>query len=392
MKYVCLIVMGRGIYCLDGEGNLLWRMVRDVGHNAVYLTQNGKYIALGGEGVMLLDNEGTVLWQSRDGWVNYVAVSENGSKIIAGYEDPRVIRLYTRVDRGGAISYNHSNIIPRNFSCRVPSNTPTVLMFKNFVFMVNSSERLDLSLTVGSGVAMKYFSLNLKPDASLSLNIKADVSPPPSVPALDNDVGIYVDLETETNVAVKATLGLYINETILEAEVGRDIDVSGLTWIFWDDSKWVLMPSSIDVNGYLVTNTMHLSTWSIVEAISLEMTAQLSPETVIRGDAVTISVTVKDDVGNPIEDATVNAVINDKIISLSDQGDGNYKGTLKTTDLKEGTHSIVIVAQKDGYETAQTSQTLTVKAAIPWMLYGGIMAVIIIVIAAVALYKFKRRP
>jgi len=41
-------------------------MIRDVGHNAVYLTQNG-YIALGGEGVMLLDNRGTVLWQNKDG-------------------------------------------------------------------------------------------------------------------------------------------------------------------------------------------------------------------------------------------------------------------------------------------------------------------------------------
>ena len=95
-----LVIVGTvwgGIYCLNGEGKLLWRMVRDVGHNAVYMTKNGRYIALGGKGIILLNNEGTTLWRSEEGWVNYVAVSEDGSKIIAGYEEPRVIRLYERV-------------------------------------------------------------------------------------------------------------------------------------------------------------------------------------------------------------------------------------------------------------------------------------------------------
>ena len=87
------------IHCLDGNGNLLWRKVRNVGHNSVYMTKNGKYVALGGwgvgsSGIMLLDNEGTVLWQDNHGRVDYVAVSEDGSKIIAGYSDPDIIRLY----------------------------------------------------------------------------------------------------------------------------------------------------------------------------------------------------------------------------------------------------------------------------------------------------------
>jgi len=388
----------------------------------------------------------------------------------------------------GALAYNHSTIIPIDFPWRVPADTPTVLMFKNFLLIVNSSEGLDLSLTVGSGVAMKYFLLSLKPSEPLSLNMRVDVSPPSSVIALDNDVDIYVDMETETTIQVKATLGLYINETILEAELGRDIDVSRLTWMYWDGSKWVPVPSRIDADGYLIANTTHLSTWSIAEIIPLQVTAQLTPETVTQRDTVTISATVKDDAGNPIAGATVKAAISGKIINLSDLGDGNYKGTFETTDLKEGNYDIVVTAQKDGYEQTQTSQTLTVKVAaiplqvtaklspeivtqgdvviisaivrddagnpiegatvtvtigdetinlsdigngkyqgtidtsnlkegtyniviaaqkvrykptqtsqtlivrtaIPWMLYGGIAAVIVIVIVAVALYRFKR--
>ena len=87
-----------GIYCLDGQGNLLWRKVRNVGHNSVYMTRNGKYIALGGwnsgSGIMLLDNRGTILWQDNYGRVDYIAVSEDGSKIIVGYSDPDIVRLY----------------------------------------------------------------------------------------------------------------------------------------------------------------------------------------------------------------------------------------------------------------------------------------------------------
>ena len=62
--------------------------------HGVYVTKNGKYVAIGGKGIMLLDNQGTILWQDNYGRVDYVAVSEDGSKIIAGYSDPDIIRLY----------------------------------------------------------------------------------------------------------------------------------------------------------------------------------------------------------------------------------------------------------------------------------------------------------
>jgi len=87
-----------GVYCLDGDGNLLWRKERDVGHNAVYMTRNGKYVALGGPGVMLLDDRGDVLWKYDFGWADYVKVSEDGSRIVAGYSEPDVVRMYERVE------------------------------------------------------------------------------------------------------------------------------------------------------------------------------------------------------------------------------------------------------------------------------------------------------
>ena len=158
---------------------------------------------------------------------------------------------------------------------------------------------------------------------------------------------------------------------------------------------------STEVTGENLTHvnysavTPGFSTFAITAPlpIPLQVTAELSHETVTQGDATTISASLKDDAGNPIQDATVNVTIDDKIINLSDLGRGNYEGTLETTDLAEGTYDIVISAQKIGYEPTQTLETLTVKAAevMPWMLYAGIGTTIAIVIVAVLLYRVKRQ-
>jgi len=106
---------------------------------------------------------------------------------------------------------------------------------------------------------------------------------------------------------------------------------------------------------------------------------------------VTILTVVKDGAEYPIEGATVSARIDDKIVSLSNLGGGNYEGILETADLPVGTYSIIIAVEKAGYESTQTSQNLTVEAApeTPWMLYGGVAVVIAVV--AVALYLIRKR-
>jgi len=387
-----------------------------------------------------------------------------------------------------ASAFDYSGIVPTDFFKSIPADTPTVLMFKNFVLITSSSKRLDLSLTVDSDFVMKYFKLSVEPSESLSLDIHVDTSPPLGVTVLDNDIDIYLNIESEPTVQVNAILGLHINRTTLEAELGRQVNVSRLSWMYWDGSKWIPVPSHIDADGYLTANARHLSTWSIVEMVPLLVTAelsaatatigdeitvyatlkdeagnlivgatvtmtiedeifpltdkgngtyegaiattgleegsysvvitaekegyasgqatkmltlqapalqvamQLSPETVTQGDTVTISATVKDDDGNPIEGAAVMATIDYKTINLSDQGNGNYQGTIDTSDFKEGTYDVVVTAQKVGYESAQTSKSLTIEAPIPWMLYGGIAALVVIVMVIAVLYKIKKRP
>lgn len=139
------------------------------------------------------------------------------------------------------------------------------------------------------------------------------------------------------------------------------------------------------------------------ELTPLQVTAQLSPDTATQGETVTISASVKDDSGEPVMGAEVTATTTiratgpEVIVPLADQGNGNYQRPLDTSVLPEGTYMFAVVAEKAGYEPAETSAILTVGVGEaeavdqPWILYGGVAA-IAIVIATIVLYRARRRP
>ncbi len=145
---------------------------------------------------------------------------------------------------------------------------------------------------------------------------------------------------------------------------------------------------TVEKAGYESTQTSHILT---VETLQLQVTMQLSTDTATKGEVMTVSANVKDLGGNPIEGVTVTVYIGDKALDLLDQGNGNYQATIDTSDVDEGTYIVNILAHKEGCESNQTSQNLTVKAApeTPWMLYGGVAAVIVVV--AIVLYLIRKR-
>lgn len=177
-----------------------------------------------------------------------------------------------------ATAYNHSEITPRDFAWTVEAKNATVLSFKNFMLMVNPSKSLDLEISVGSDVAKHLFSLSLVPGESLSLEIGVTVSPPSGVERAQNDIDIYIEIEPNSTASVDATLSLHIDEAAIEAEINRDIDISRLTWAYWDGEKWVTVESFLDGNGYLKAQTSHFSMWTITETTPPEPTLESSQE------------------------------------------------------------------------------------------------------------------
>jgi len=98
-----------------------------------------------------------------------------------------------------------------------------------------------------------------------------------------------------------------------------------------------------------------------VETLRLRLTMQLSSEIITRGDIITVSATVRDVAGNPIEGATVTVYIGDKAVDLSDQGNGYYEVDVPTSDVEEGTYTVNLAVHKEGCEPDETSGTLAVE-------------------------------
>jgi len=98
-----------------------------------------------------------------------------------------------------------------------------------------------------------------------------------------------------------------------------------------------------------------------VETLRLQMVMQLSDETVKRGDSISVSATVEDLAGSPVEGATVTAYIDDKAVDLTDQGDGEYQVDVDTSDVQEVTYTIIVSAHKEGCEPTDVSEILIVE-------------------------------
>ena len=199
------------------------------------------------------------------------------------------------------------------------------------------------------------------------------------------------------------------SQEVYFSDISSDPDGSITSWL-WDLGDGTTSTEqnpahTYDLPGsYLVTLTVEdedalESTYSTTieikpttEVIPLQITAQLSSDTVTQGDTVTVLAELKDDAGNLVEGAMVMATIGDLevLFLLSDQGNGNYEGTINTSIFKKGTYEIVVAAEKEEYEPVQTSLTLNVEVAAHWILYGGIAAVVIIILSG-ALYLVKRR-
>jgi len=197
---------------------------------------------------------------------------------------------------------------------------------------------------------------------------------------------------------LRAQLRLYVNQTAFQMELNRVINASRLMWTYWNRtrSRWVPVASYIDEDGYLFCNTTSFSTWTVVEMVPLQIAGTLSEEEVAFGQTVTVSATVKDEEGNPVEGATVPVSIDQtdglSLLSLSDLGNGNYGGTLDTGELGSagGTYAIILTAEKEGYYPSQETLTLNVQPQpTDWTIYVivGVVIVALVVIASILIRR-----
>lgn len=126
----------------------------------------------------------------------------------------------------------------------------------------------------------------------------------------------------------------------------------------------------------------------IIDKRVLSVTVELSAETATKGEIITVFAEVKDLDENQIEGATVNATLGHKTIYLSDEGNGQYRGNIDTFDIDEGTYLVEVIAEKEFCESAQNTETLTVKELTRLVTYGVIVVAVIIIVLT---FLFLRR-
>ncbi|MFP3950527.1 MAG: hypothetical protein ACLFVP_00050 [Candidatus Bathyarchaeia archaeon] len=162
-------------------------------------------------------------------------------------------------------AHNYTDTVPKGFTWRVREREPVALLFRNMTMICNASKELHLNMTVDQRVVNKTFRLNVSPGGSLSLDINIDVGPPSGVTALEKNIGVYMDVEPNATEEMYADLSLLIDEEEIKSELGQDVNISRLSWAYWDEDHWVFVDSVMDETGYLNAKTSHFSTWTIAE-------------------------------------------------------------------------------------------------------------------------------
>ena len=374
----------------DSLLGLWWSVNRQDGSGTPETTENAVSTVNFGKGYLswlstaMVDDEPVEVTSS----FNMTGRTVNIFMVYPYFGDGRLVH-----DPSLGVNVSRPDVIPKGFAQEIIANRTHTFLFKNFALMLHSQRSLQLNITVDSKVTTRYFSLIVDPSESVSLEINANVTPPSGAIALERTLNLYIDIDPNATIPLNARLRLHIDEAALEGELHRVINASRLTWAYWNRTRmgWVPVGSYIDEDGYLACNTTHFSTWTVVEITPLDVTGALSKAEVTVGETVTVSATVKDEDGSPVEGANVQTAVGDTAISLSDQGSGNYAGTIDTSDLTEGTYDVVVEAQKDGYALDQDNLTLSVRSSTQWINYALIGLVIAVAAIASVIVVLRRR-
>ena len=166
-----------------------------------------------------------------------------------------------------ALQYNRTNLTPSGYMESVQENEMNVYFYRNFTLMMNSTENCSLNMTLDPQVKNRLFSLSVEPNQTMTLAMNVSASPPAGEAVMERTLNFYMGLEPNAELELQAQLRLHINQTELSEELGRVVNASTLTWMYWNQtqSQWTPVESYMDQNGYLVCNTDHFSTWTVAE-------------------------------------------------------------------------------------------------------------------------------
>ena len=169
-----------------------------------------------------------------------------------------------------ALQYNRTDVTPSGYMETVQAMEMNAFFYRNVTVMMNCTTNCEMNVTIDPEVRNRIVSVNVDPNQTMTLTMNVSASPPQGEAVMERTLNFYMGLEPNATLQLQAQLRLLINQTELNAELGREVNASALTWMYWNttQAEWTQVESYIDQNGYLVCNTTHFSTWTVAEVDS----------------------------------------------------------------------------------------------------------------------------
>jgi hypothetical protein len=183
-----------------------------------------------------------------------------------------------------AVQYNKTEVTPVAQMEQVQAEEPALFQYRNMTMLMNCTRNCNLVVTVDPTVKPQLFGLSIDPNQTMTLTMNLSGSPLESATVMERTLNFYFGIEPNATLQLSAQLRLHINQTELSQQLNREVNASGLTWMYWNRTRaeWEAVESYMDQNGYLVCNTDHFSTWTVAE-ISESTGASPEPEPATNG-------------------------------------------------------------------------------------------------------------
>jgi hypothetical protein len=166
-----------------------------------------------------------------------------------------------------AVQYNKTDITPIAATEQVQAGQTALFQYKNMTMLMNSSQNCEVIFTADPKVTPKILGLSVDPNQTMTLTMNMYQVPLQGEQVMERTLNFYLGIEPNSEQQLSAQIRLHVNQTELNEELNREVNISKLSWMYWNQTQaqWKTVESFMDQNGYLVCNTDHFSTWTVAE-------------------------------------------------------------------------------------------------------------------------------
>jgi hypothetical protein len=165
------------------------------------------------------------------------------------------------------VQYNKTDTTPLAEMMQLKASEPVLFRYRNMTLLMNCTQNCEIVFTADPEVTPKIFGFLIAPNQTMELTMNLSGSPFEGERVIERTLNFYLGMEPNATLQLNAQIRLHINQTELSQELNREVNVSRLTWMYWNRTQgdWEAVESHFDEDGFLACETDHFSTWTVAE-------------------------------------------------------------------------------------------------------------------------------